>query len=145
MSIFINLAESQEIIADAPVDAKYWDTVDKKYVKNLTANQAGQFEWQYLSVVGEWNYCSSEINPLDKGDFIKLTEIQRLIPISTQDYIKQYYTAHQASQEKLISEQEYLKSVATQEESKSIRHCVFLVFLLVVLAVISTTLRGFIA
>lgn len=145
MSIFINLAESQEIIADAPVDAKYWDTVDKKYVKNLTANQAGQFEWQYLSVVGEWNYCSSEINPLDKGDFIKLTEIQRFIPISTHDYLKQYYTAHQASQQKLISEQENLRSVVTQEESKSIRHCVFLVFLLVALAVISTIFRGFIA
>ena len=145
MSIFNNLANPQTIITNAPVDAKYWDAVDSTYAKNLTANQVGQFEWQYLSVVGEWNYCSSETNPLEKGDFIKFPEIQRPIPITTQDYIKQYYTAHQASQQKLISEQEYLKSVVTQEESKSIRHCVFLVFLLVVLAVISTIFRGFIA
>ena len=145
MSIFIDLAESQEIIADAPVDANYWDTVDKKYVKNLTANHAGQFEWQYLSVVGEWNYCSSEANPVTTGDFIQLTEIQRRIPLSTHDYLKHYYTAHQASQAKLISDQEHLKRVATQEETKSIRYCVFLVFLLVALAVISTIFQGFIA
>lgn len=134
-------AAVRRILANKPAGAVYWDKEDSTYVKNFTVN-SDEFEWQYLANTGAWNYCNSEVCPVTNGDFVELAALQKLVPLSTPDYLKHYYAAHQTAQFQLALDQHFITTAEVQHVKQTNRHAALWIYALVVLAVFTLIVRG---
>lgn len=132
----------RRILANKPSIAVYWDKEDSTYVKNFTVNKSDEFEWQYLANTGAWNYCNSEVCPVTNGDFVELDQLQKLVPLSTHEYLQQYYLAHQTAQCQLALDQHLIKTAEVQHVKQTNRHAAFWIYVLIVLAVFILIVRG---
>lgn len=133
---------AKRILLDKPVGAIYWDRVESAYVKNFTVNQSDEFEWQYLVANNQWNYCNSEVCPLTNGDFVELAELHKLVKLTTNEYLNQYYKAIQESLNRQACDQVLINVVETQHVRKAKRHTAFLLLVLAFLVVLTLIVRG---
>lgn len=133
---------AKRILLDKPAGAIYWDRVESAYVKDFTVNQSDEFEWQYLVADNQWNYCNSEVCPLTNGDFVELAELKKLVDSFTQQYINQYYLAHQAAQAQLVSDQVHINVAEAKHAKKVKRHTAFWLWAMAFLVVLTLIVRG---
>lgn len=133
---------AKRILLDKPAGAIYWDQVESAYVKNFTVNQSDEFEWQYLVANNQWNYCNSKVCPITNGDFVELDQLQKLVPLSTHEYLQQYYLAHQTAQSQLALDQHFITTAEVQHVKQTNRHAALWIYALIVLAVFTLIVRG---
>lgn len=131
---------ARELIVGRPAGAVYWDRIEKGYVKGLIVDpDSGYVAWRYLSQSGEWHPRDSINDPIHNGDFIVLDQLRKLVPLTTQEYLEQYYSRHQNS---LATDQGFITSVEAKHVRKSKHHTAFWIFTLAVLVAFVLVMRG---
>ncbi|WP_026470335.1 hypothetical protein [Alkanindiges illinoisensis] len=133
---------AKRILLDKPAGAIYWDQVESAYVKNFTVNNSDEFEWQYLDVSNRWNYCNSKACPVTNGDFVELAELHKLVKLTTNEYLNQYYKAIQESLNRQVCDQVLINVVEAKHVRKAKRHTAFWLGALALLVVFTLIVRG---
>lgn len=131
---------ARELIVGRPADAVYWDRVENGYVKSLIVDpDSGYVTWHFLSQSGKWHPRDSINDPVHNGDFIDLDHLRKLVPLTTQEYLEQYYSRHKNS---LDDDQGFINIVEAKHVRKSKHHTAFWIFCLAVLVAFVLVVRG---